>query len=315
MKKLFLTLILVLFVSGCTGLPFDIPFFSSGSTQVKELPPDVISINNVTVLPSTSVRAEDEFSIYFELFNQEEFNYTDVKYNLYDTGLCIPKGGYPDISTNTEDTLQPHFAPKEIRQIEWTFQAPDSDKIAHIKVTCPIRFRFDFSYNAKSQIDVLVISSKHFSELQKAGKATTFSPTVNVGRGPIKTYFDFGTTLPVKNNASLPVYIRVEDKGTGMLKQIEKGNFTVTFPDEFTVPNGPDTCPYLNCTGKSCTNTNAEIPIINKKSLDIRCSGIKTPDVIRGSSGLEIPEKTYFINSSLDYNYYVAGEVDVQVNP
>jgi hypothetical protein len=276
---------------------------------VKELPPDVISINNVTVLPSTSVRAKDEFSLYFELFNQEEFNYTDVKYNLYDTGLCeVLSGGEPVISKgNTRGDLVPNLAPKEIRQIEWSFQAPDADQIAHLKVTCPIRFRFDFSYNAKSQIDVLVISSEHFSELQKAGKATVFSPTVNVGRGPIKTYFDFGTTLPVKNNYNLPIYIRVEDKGTGMLKQIEKGNFTVTFPDEFNL-TGVD-CPYLTCNGKSCTNTNAEIPIINKKSLDIRCSGIKTPP------NIGVPEKTYFINSSLNYDYYVAGEVDVQVNP
>ncbi len=313
MKKLFLILILVLLVSGCTGLPFDIPFFSSGGTQVKELPPDVISMHNITVLPSTSVRAEDEFSIYFELLNQEEFNYTDVKYDLYDTGLCIPTGGNPTLSCYPPGCGF-SLGPQEIMQVEWTFKAPNADKIAHLKVTCPIRFRFDFSYQAKSQIDVLVISSEHFSELQKAGKATTFSPTVNVGRGPIKTYFDFGTSLPVKNNASLPVYIKVEDKGTGMLEQIEAGDFIITFPSEFDFSNVD--CPYFGCDKSTgiCTS-NAPIPIISKKSLDIRCSGIKTPDVIRGSSGSEIPEKTYFISSSLDYDYYVAGEVDVQVNP
>jgi len=310
MKRLFLTLILVLLVSGCT-LPGGWNPFQSGGTQVKELPPDVISINNVTVLPSTSVRAKDEFSLYFELFNQEEFDYTNVSYNLYDTGLCeVLAGGQPAISSaSTSGNLAPELAPKETRQIEWAFQAPDADKIAHIKVTCPIRFRFDFSYNAKSQIDVLVISSEHFSELQKAGKATTFSPTVNVGRGPIKTYFDFGTTLPVKNNASLPVYIRVEDKGTGMLQEIANDSFTITFKD-FNLADVD--CPYFNCNKTSgvCKN-NASIPIISKKSLDIRCSGIKTPANI----GVGIPEKTYFISSFLDYDYYVAGEVDVQVNP
>jgi hypothetical protein len=295
-------------VSGCTGLPFDIPFFSSGGTQVKELPPDVISMHNITVLPSTSVRAEDEFSIYFELLNQEEFNYTNVEYDLYDTGMCSATGGDPTLSCYPPNCGF-SLAPQEIRQIVWTFQAPDANKIANLRVTCPIRFRFDFSYNAKSQIDVLVIDSDHFLELQKAGKATTFSPTINVGRGPIKTYFDFGTTLPVKNDANLPIYIRIEDKGTGMLKEIAEGNFTVTFPTNFTVPDGPNTCPYLVCTNKKCKNTNAKIPIISKKSLDIRCSGIKTP------ANIGVPEKTYFISSSLDYNYYVIGEVDIEVNP
>lgn len=311
MKKLFLTLILVLLASGCT-LPGGLNLFSSGGTQVKELPPDVISINNITILPSTSVRAGDEFSIYFELSNQDEFNYTDVSYNLYDTGMCKPKGGYPDISTNTEGPLEPHFAPKETRQIEWTFTAPDADKIAQLRVTCPIRFRFDFHYQAKSQVDVLVINSEHFSELEKSGQVTTFSPTVNVGRGPIKVYFDFGATLPVKNDSSLPVYIEVQDKGTGLLKQIDSGNFTVTFPDNFNVQNGNKTCPYFNCANNKCKN-NVPILMINKKSLDIRCSGIKTPTV--ADMGAGVPEKTYFIGSTLDYNYYTAGEVDIEVNP
>jgi len=309
MKKLFLILILVLTVSGCT-LPGGWNPFQSQGTQVKELPPDVISINNITVLPSTSVRAGDEFSVYFELFNQDEFNYTDVSYNLYDRGMCTPKGGYPDISINPPEGSLQRLAPKEIRQVEWTFTAPDADTIAQLRVTCPIRFRFDFNYIAESQIDILVINSNHFSELQKAGKATTFSPTVNVGRGPIKVYFDFGTTLPVKNDSSLPVYIRVEDKGTGLLKQIDSGNFTITFPSDFDLTDVD--CPYFNkCPNHVCTS-NAPILMINKKSLDIRCSGIKTPSValMRG-----VPEKTYFINSTLNYNYYVAGEVDVEVKP
>lgn len=304
MNKLIVgSLILILLVAGCSNLPFDIPFFSNSGPQVKELPPDVISIQNITVIPSTSVRERDQFSIYFDLMNQDEFNETDTRYSIYDTGLCNWTGGDP----NSRDGDISLF-PQEIKSVEWNFKAPSADKIANLRVTCPIRFKFNFSYQSKSQIDVLVANSNYLTELQRAGKSTVFSPTLNVGRGPIKIYFDFGTTLPVKNNSDLTVYVRAEDKGTGMLKAIDAQNFIIKFPQDFTVPS--DACPYFNCdTTGICTN-NEPIPIINRKSLDIRCSGIVTPD----SSKFDT-EKTYFISATLNYGYFVTGEVDIEVKP
>jgi hypothetical protein len=297
------SLILILLVSGCSNLPFNIPFLSNSGTQVKELPSDVISIQNMTVLPSTSVRERDQFSVYFDLMNEDEFSEADSSYSIYDTGLCNWTGGDP----NSKNGTIPLY-PQEIKSVEWNFKAPSAEEIANLRVTCPIRFRFDFDYQAKSQIDILVAKSDYLTQLQRAGKSTTFSPTVNVGRGPIKIYFDFGTTLPARNNSDLTVYVRAEDKGSGMLNEIKAGNFTVTFPSEFDLSKVD--CPYFDkCPGNKCTS-NADIPIISKKSLDIRCSGITTPDSSKFSD-----EKTYFINATLNYSYYVAGEVDVQVNP
>ena len=300
MNKLIVgSLILILLVAGCSNLPFDIPFFSSGGTQVKEMPPDVISIQNITVIPSTSVREKDQFSVYFDLMNQDEFNEVDTSYSIYDTGLCTWTGGDPKT-----DSIS--LYPQEIKSVEWNFNAPSADEIAHLRVTCPIRFKFNFPYQSKSQVDVLVANSNYLTQLQQAGKSTTFSPTVNVGRGPIKVYFDFGTTLPARDNSNLTVYVRAEDKGSGMLKTIDKENFTINFQG-FNVSSGNDnTCPYFNCIGTVCTNYQA-IPIINGKTLDIRCSNIKTPGVDT--------EKTYFINATLNYDYYVTGEVDVEVKP
>jgi hypothetical protein len=230
--------------------------------------------------------------------NQDEFNVTYTNYSIYDTGLCIWTGG--DLKTD----VIPLY-PQEIKSFEWNFNAPSADEIAQLRVTCPIRFKFDFLYQSKSQIDVLVANSKYLTELQQAGKATAFSPTLNVGRGPIKIYFDFGTTLPARENSNLTVYIRAEDKGSGMLKAINPGNFIINFQG-FSVPPGNSTCPYFNCSGASCTN-NEPIAIINRKTLDIRCSNIKTPGVDT--------EKTYFISAILNYGYYVTGEADIEVKP
>ena len=315
MKKLLLSLILVLLFSGCVGLPFDIPFFSTEGPKVKELPSDVISIHNITVLPSTSVRVKDEFSIYFELLNQDEFKDIDVGYNLYDTGLCTPDGGDPDISSgSTSNPDWTTLSPKETRLVEWTFKAPSADDIANIKTTCPIKFKFDFSHNATSEIDVLVIEEDHLRELQRAGRSTTFTPTVNIGRGPIKIYFDFGTSLPIRSDSSIPVYLVVQDKGTGLLRKIESGTFEITFPSDFVLSDLD--CPFFDdCSARDsdnnyvCTN-DEDISIINKKSLEIRCAGFKTPSTL--SPG---PEKTYFIKATIDYDYYAIGSVNVEVKP
>jgi len=309
MKRLFLSLILILFVSGCANLPFDIPFFQSTSPKVKELPQDVISIKNITVIPSTSIRERGQFSVFFELTNHDEFNDVSVSYNLYDTGLCTPLGGDPSVNSTSRSGVfdPPLFSPQETRLVEWNFQAPSAEEIAYLRVTCPIRFKFDFPYHATSQIDVVVIDELRLRELQRAGTAKTFKPTVSVGRGPIKIYFDFGASLPVKENSLLPVYIVVHDKGTGILREIETDTLEITFP--FDVPSGACTPTYFTCSGRVCRNSVAPIPIISKKSLEIRCDNIYTPSVDLGI------EKTFFISAVLEYNYSAVGEVKVEVNP
>jgi hypothetical protein len=296
-------------VSGCSNL-------FGPSTKVKEMPPDVISIQNITVIPSGVIRTEDQFSVYFDVFNQEEVDQLPAGFSLYDMGLCKFIGGEPN-SQNGLSNQQPGssnyyapFLPRENRMVEWTFAAPSSDEIANIKTTCPIRFKFYYFYQSKSQIDVLVIGKDHFMELQRSGEIPTFSPTLNVGRGPVKIYFDFGASLPVKDSSDLPVYLTVQDKGTGSLNMIPIHSFNISFPSEF-VFSSDKICPYFSCdaTTKVCTN-NQEIPMVNRKSLEIRCSGIKTP-----AATAESVEKTYFISSTLEYPYYVDGQVDVEVTP
>ena len=299
MKKIFLIFVPILLISGCTMLNI------FGNSNVKEMPPDVISLGNFSVLPSGSIRAEDEFTIYFEVMNQDENDNVNVDYEIYDTGLCEFEGGHigNDISGGESGGLE-EFSPQEIRLAEWTFQTPSSRLMAGLDVTCPIRFKFRFSYRATSQVDLVVVNNSYFSELQRSGKITSYTPNINIGRGPVKVYFDFGATFPVKANALLPVYITVENKGTGLLDRIDKGALTITFP--FDVSGA--SCPYLTCGGNTCSNSNTYIPLISKKTLEIRCGGITAP-------GDANPEKTYIISSTLDYNYDADGQVNVEVRP
>jgi hypothetical protein len=303
MKEILLSIMVVLLISGCT--------IFGGDKEVKELPPDVIAKENVSVLPSSaSVRPGDEFSIYMDIVNEDDVDAVPVNYSVYDSGLCTWIGGDPlniDIGTSA---VFGSLSPKEASMIEWNFKAPDSARLAGFSVTCPIRYKFSFNYTTSTQTDLEVIDRNYMTQLERSGQMAPFVPTINVGRGPIKVYFDFGTPLPVKTDSFLPVYLKVEDKGTGRLEYIDNGALEITFPSEFILASqGSDgICTYFSCIGNVCKN-DEKIPLINKKTLEIRCGGIKTPVSI----GANIPEKTYFITSTLKYDYFSAGQTDVKV--
>jgi hypothetical protein len=317
MKKLFLGLLLILLVSGCVTLPFDIPFLSGqGGTNVTELGPDVIVIQNINVIPGTSVRPEDSFSVYFELKNQEENRMVpssedteDVKYNLFDTGLCTWTGGtsYPQ----TTGSIDP-FSPLETKLIEWNFKAPSAEQIAFLSINCPIRFKISYPFTAVSQIDVGIIDEDRLRDLQRAGEDVTYVPSLSVGRGPIKIYFDFGNTLPVRNNTNLSVYIKVNDKGNGLLGEISNESdkqLIIEVSDKFQSLD----ClkDYFKCEHVDniwrCHNEYKPIPLIKKETFEIRCV-LETPLTVN-------VQETFYITAKLNYIYDVLGEANIEVKP
>jgi len=295
MNKFVLSLLLIVLISGCT-----IPegFFPGTGPTTKEQTPDLIVVQNLNIIPSSSISAGDQFSISFEIKNQDEVISVDnVSYNLFDKGLCKDK-----LSGDEESaTISGGLSPLQAEFKEWTFKAPSNEDIGRLSVTCPMRFMITYTHTATSQIDIDVINSDRLSQLQKSGQPPSFTPTLTVGSGPVKTYFDFGASMPVRGETTLPVYITVEDKGTGLLGKISTDNLKVTLPDGFTVSD----CPKFTCGGTTCTN-NVDIPIIRKKSPQLRCT-ITTP--------AEAIEKTYYIRADLEYTYDIVKEAAVEIKP
>jgi hypothetical protein len=301
MKKLILTLILILLVSGCTGMPDLFGLFPQ-KTEVKEKPPDVIVIQNVNVLPPPPINAGDQFSVSFELSNQEEERDVNVEYKLLDDGLCWT-------TSTTSDSIE-NFVPGQVEFIEWTFDTPSADEIAYISTKCPIRFNVNYKFEAISEIEANVITNTRYYQLQQSGEFKTFTPTLTVGRGPIKIYMEFGASLPIQNDSTLPVYVTVEDKGTGLLlTKIPTGDLKIEVPPGFDSEGCGD---RFTCSGSECWNT-VNISMIKRKSPTFRCS-FTTPSAGTGLNEVSL-EKTYFISAHLNYTYDVTNQVDVEVKP
>lgn len=289
-------------ICGCTGVP-DISGILGGSTKtkVKEQPPDVIVIQNVNTLPKPPINAGDEFSISFEVNNQEEERPVDyVGYKLLDAGLCelIQTSGNPKEGSFTEGYS---FVPKQTEFVEWTFSTPAAADLAYISSKCPVRFRVNYTFEAISEIEVDVISQDKYNQLQQSGEFQTFVPTLSLGRGPLRIMMEFGASQPIKNSTTLPVYITVEDKGTGLYSDIPQGELIIKIPEGFTFENCGERfdCP----TSTECKNKQPVL-MIARKSPTFRCS-FTTPSVSI--------EKVYNIEANLNYTYDITQQVDVDV--
>lgn len=324
MKKEYLIamLILILFASGCVeGRVPDIfkGLIGEQGLETKELPPDIIIVQNQNVIPKPPIPANSEFTISFEVKNQAEAQDVDnVGVELYDWGICTP----PDADERTK--LITTLVPQQVEYLEWKFTAPTNDLIAHMESKCPIRYMVNYTFNTSSQVDVQVISSNRLSQLQRAGQTPTFSPTQSVGIGPLKIYFDFGVALPVRTNETyvesiLPIYITIEDKGTGLLHlekgYIKAGSITLKIPKEFIEKGDPCSGKFKKTNGPELdkynyyTNKEKEIPMVKRKSPQIRCAFF-TPD------NTTVPiEKTYFISTSMNYVYDLVEETEVAIKP
>lgn len=315
MKKFALGLILILLVSGCTGLPFDlsgiIPGLDGKKANVTVMSPDVIVIKNIIVIPSSPINAADQFSVSFELANQDDVKYVGTSYSLFDTGLCAKQ------TTGDLDTKPTwDMVPSGTEFVQWDFKAPSNEEIAYLPNKCPIRFKVGYNYDATTQIDVDVISQDRLSELQKAGTNPTFTSSLNIGRGPVKIQLSFGTSLPVRGSSAsnpanaLPIFITVEDVGTGLLEAIPANALKIYIPSNFPIPT-PDrfSCGTPVTRGSIsynvCSNS-AEVPIIRKKSSQLRIGAQAPPETM---------EKTYFITAELNYDYEIVGETAISVKP
>ena len=268
-----------------------------------ELSADLIVIQNLNVIPNPPINAGDQFSVSFEIKNQDEINDVNTSYSLFDTGLCKKTEGEESKSLGILAPLQTEF-------IQWSFNAPRNDEIAYLPTKCPIRFKANYTFEARSQIDVNIISKDRLSQLQKTGNQPTFTPSLTIGRGPVKIYLSFGAQLPARNESALPIFITVEDKGNGLLKEIPNNSLKLKVPYDFNFSDCPKFSLEKNESGYNIYQNNVVIPIIKKKTSQIRCS-FTTPN----STAINNLEKTYFITASLNYDYEIVGETSVDIKP
>ncbi len=204
-------------------------------------------------------------------------------------------------SSSTTKTGAKTYFPLQTELKEWDFTAPKNSEIGNMPRTCGIKYKITYDFTAKTQTDVSVISAAKMSEMQRAGQEPSANPTQSVGVGPIKVFFDFGVKQPIKSGDVMPVFITVEDRGSGIYSKVLAGKLKIKMPANFE----KIVCDKFSGSGGEFKNT-ADIPMIKKKSPQLRCS-FKMPSVT--------DIKTFYITAELPYEYKLDDEIKVSVNP
>ncbi len=215
------------------------------------------------------------------------------------TGVSPP--GFPSSGTSSTVSGAKTYLPLQTELFEFDFTAPSNNDIGNMPSSCKLRYKITYTYTAKTQTDVTVISQSKMEELQRAGQPPSASPLQSVGVGPVKIFFDFGASQPIMSGNILPLFITIEDKGSGVYSKVISGNLKITMPPGFTVKQ----CDKFAGTS-GVIKSSAEIPLIKKKSAQLRCS-FTTP--------LVTDMKTFYILGELQYDYKLDNEIAVAINP
>ncbi len=250
-EKIFLLLsvLAVVAVSGCVSLG---NLFGSGETTV-EASNDVMAVSDSTVIPTPPILTGDIFTTSFIAKNLDDLeDAQNVKVRLYDWGACEPSSCTPaksgdvgwDVIDGKKSSYSASFgavSPRDIQQIECQFKAPSAQQIGGIAARCPIRYKLTYDFSGVTTTELNVISNTKFHEMQRAGQTPVTQSVQSKSRGPIKVDFSFGVNQPVRtsaieadpsksNTVKIPMYIRVENKGSGKIVQQTTSSAASTTP-------------------------------------------------------------------------------------
>ncbi len=294
--------IFTVLLSGCVMTEY---IQGGATTPAKKVySPDVMVIENTKAIPS-QVFAGSDFTLAFLIKHQGNPKSSDpaknVKVIVYDWGLCKPK----ESSNNGIIELKTYktFMPEQEEQLTMDFTAPLNDEIARMEYDCPIRFKVEYDYEGKTQVDIKVIDKETKKEQIRLGTYQTFYPTQVQGLGPVKIDINFYSEQPFEELSKQVLSIQLKNVGKGRIKdsKIENGKLIIEFPKGFK----EITCDKMSCSGGKC-KLKEDMQFIGESTQKIRCS-FKVPEVEE--------EKTYYVKTFVKYTYEIDEEEEVKVKP
>jgi hypothetical protein len=248
MKKLLalVALSLVVFSSGCTvpGLNIEIPFLPDifGGMNVNEQKHDVISIESLDALPSTTVRSGQSIHLRAVVKNLQAPEYKpveNVEITLFnDCGMFDVTGDFCETDSKFSDkkgagdttkcTLT-RMHPQYTSVIQWALKARD----INVETPCKIGVMAKYNYRTYSTTSVTFINKAELERLVTEGKSFSETGTLSIGEGPVKPYVEVlnqPIIIDAKNqgvNAGSGIMsFWIENKGGGYidLDEAQSGN-------------------------------------------------------------------------------------------
>lgn len=249
MRKIFtsLVLLLVLFSSGCT-VPFldiEIPFLPDifPGTEIREERHDVVSIESIQAIPTTTVRAGQSIRLRAIVKNLQkpEYEKTPVTIGLYNDcglfGMETTQGVKGEFcSGTTEPVYNPNTGmvectttmyPQSTVVVEWKLTAKDN---VNVETQCKIGILARYAYITYSTSSVTFVNKEELERLVSEGKSLSEKGIATIGEGPVKPYVEvlnqpiiIDAAPAVGDAGSGIMSFWIENKGGGILEIAESG--------------------------------------------------------------------------------------------
>ena len=347
MKKFAALLVPVILVSGCVS---DIDSILAGieETQTKELPPDLVTVENINVIPS-EVLSGSRFDVSFEVRHQGDPAQSDpvfVDLCFYDWGKCTPvfegndgntesgttgsfspwtgqspgsQSGESELSSACEGNVKNMF-PQQVIFVQQSFKAPSSGEIGGMEAECPIRFKVRYSAEASTRLSFDAISEDRYMELVRSGK--NFYPKIQqvVGQGPVKIYFQIPKGQVFRSGQRVTFLVYAKNKGSGVVEteKSEAENSGGSGQKDVDLSVTLEYSGSGNEQDLTCDN-GITVKVENSIQVTVPLSFVRdeTPPV---RCSLKIPqniedEKTLYVTATSKYVYRFSETVRVTVRP
>jgi hypothetical protein len=340
-----ITFLLVLSISGCTGI--EIPGIGNicipGLTctgGVTKYPGDVLVISTLDAIPST-VSTGQQFRVSAWIENaggetvpQKDFPNNPVKIKLYDTceGLfkeikvtCPDGQEYPG---KTECAVI-NILPKQKIPVFWTLTAYERDKVP-LETPCNLKVYVQFPYRTKSITSISFVDYVEYQRMLDTNSFKAITSYITEGYGPIKPYLtvEDQQPIPVKNGvaSTTTMAFQIKNEGSG-----------------FLLGSLQSYDPYISGDPISIGSTTPKIPastIQIQTNIGLGSGDYKIQEFIKTAInkmdsfqliGKESPKQfftvevpyqnkiekvaTYYVTSSVDYMYEFRKEIKVVVKP
>lgn len=314
-KNIFFSLLSTLLIAGCINFP--------GTQQASVDTTNIITMQpaSISVIPKPPINVDTQFTVTFEIKNQEKQKTISVDVNLFDWGVCKDVS----LACATEDKTKCKFnlVPQQTELVEVKAKSPSKEEIGGIAASCPIQWRTTYKFDTTSSSGTNVVSRSRLTELQRAGKTVEVPaiPSV-VGTGPLKPYITFSAPEGyVTSDSPLQMKVQVRDEGEGSFPQIAKSQLSIIVPkewyDELTDSEKATVCTdnfdhSISSDGKTVIFENKEvIVLINRQTTEQVCN-FKAPNL----DSQQIPQKSYNVLVKLkDYLYSIDGKQTIDIKP
>lgn len=286
MKKLLV--ILMILMVGCLG-----------PKKVTEEKNDVVAIEKVLLLPKPPLYAGSTFSLTFSLSNimvgpgASKVSIVDLK--CYDWGRCKPVN---DCASGIKKPIE--LFPGGAELVEWSFSAPTREELGGLSVTCPIRFKATYPFEAVTISEIAIIDEQRLREVQRSGGDVSIGTSENRGPGPLKITFEYSFPQPLRTSNNITLTLKVKDNGNGIYQMIPQGALSLTVPKELKTFK----CDRMEPKAGAFVSS-VNLTMIGRESTPVRCT-FTTPDKV---DELE----SFFLEGRLGYSYEVHRQEEVKL--